>query len=145
MASLVLYRLQRCWEKAFKISFHHHLRVAICPFILCVSRSFTKIERTATIERPSARTPVVALQLEHRRWTLATKVFYNGVPLFPMVSYVDWSSHGTPPLRLLLVGLLLRTGFHRVRGREHLKGFWCLLGSSDQFLVHKRKPHSGMG
>ena len=105
MASLVLYRLQRCWEKAFKISFHHHLRVAICPFILCVSRSFTKIERTATIERPSARTPVVALQLEHRRWTSATRIFCNGVFL---------SSAWFPTWVGLLTGLLLLLG--SVRG-----------------------------
>jgi len=98
MASLVLYRLQRHWVKAFKISFDHHLHAAICPFILGVSGSFVKIERNTTIEQPSAGTSVVALHPEHRRWTLATGVFCNGVPLFPMVSYVGWSPHGAPPL-----------------------------------------------
>ena len=97
MASLILYRLQRRWEKVFKISFHHHLCAAICPFILGVSGSFMKIERNTTIKRPSARTPVVALQPEHRRWTSAARVFCNGVPLFPMVSYAHWSPCGAPP------------------------------------------------
>ena len=50
MASLILYQLPRRWETAFKISFCHHLHVAIYPFILGVSGSFVKIERNATIE-----------------------------------------------------------------------------------------------
>ena len=76
--------------------FCHHLRVTICPFILGVSGSFTKIERNAANGWLSAQTPVVALQLGHRRWTSAARVFCNGVPLFPMVSYVGWSPHGAP-------------------------------------------------
>ena len=91
MASLVLYRLQHRWQKAFKISFRHHLRAAISPFIQGVSGSFTKIERNVAIERPSTGTPVVALQLEHQWWTSATRVFCNGIPFFPMVSSAGWS------------------------------------------------------
>ena len=59
----------------------------------------------------------------------------RGKACFPSVSsawFLVWVG--------LVVGLLLRTGIHRVCGRERFKGFWCPLGTSDLFLVHKRKP-----
>ena len=141
MASLVLHQLQHHWEKAFKISFHHHLCVTICPFILGVSGSFVKIEKNAAIERPSAVTPVVALQPEHRWWTSVIGVLCNGVPLFPMIYYAGWSPRRVPPP-------LRAPSPHRISSgtqQRAFEGVLVSLGTSDQFLMHKRKLHSCMG
>ena len=108
--------------------------MAICPLILGVSGSFAKIERNAAIESPAAGTSVVALHPEHQRWTSATGVFSNGFPLFRLLSYVGWSHRVAPSaLRGMLEEVSQGCSALKFIGYAvgRLKGFWCLLGTSD--------------